>query len=100
MKKIPMLLSLALALGAANLVQAASTDMTDGEIRKVDAANKKLTIRHGEIKNLDMPGMTMVFQVRDPALLDKLIAGEKIKFTAEQMQGAFVVTSVELAPTK
>ena len=42
-----------------------ATEMTDGEIRKVDMDNKKLTIKHGNIKNLDMPGMTMVFQVKD-----------------------------------
>lgn len=74
---------------------AAPKDMAEAEVRKVDKDAKKVTLKHGPIKNLDMPGMTMVFQVRDPALLDKLIAGEKIKFTAEQMQGAFVVTSVE-----
>lgn len=74
---------------------AAPKDMAEAEVRKVDKDAKKVTLKHGPIKNLDMPGMTMVFQVRDPALLDKLIVGEKIKFTAEQMQGAFVVTSVE-----
>lgn len=79
---------------------AAPQDMSEAEVRKVDKDAKKVTLKHGPIKNLDMPGMTMVFQVRDPALLDKLIAGEKIKFTAEQIQGAFVVTRVEQVPTK
>ncbi len=75
-------------------------DMADAEVRKVDKEAKKVTLKHGPIKNLDMPGMTMVFQVRDEKLFDKLVSGEKIKFTAEQLQGAYVVTGVEKAETK
>jgi Cu/Ag efflux protein CusF len=63
---------------------AVSTDMSQGEIRKVDVDNKKITIKHGEIKSLDMPGMTMVFGVKDEALLGKLKVGDKIRFTAER----------------
>ena len=73
----------------------ASNDMADGEIRKVDKENKKITIKHGVIKNLDMPGMTMVFQVKDPALLDKVKTGDKIRFTAEQAGSALVVTNIQ-----
>lgn len=73
----------------------ASKDMAEAEVRKVDKDSKKVTLKHGPIKSLDMPSMTMVFQVRDAALFDKLVAGEKILFTAEQLQGAYVVTSVE-----
>lgn len=51
---------------------------------------------NGEIKNLDMSPMTMVFQVNDPALLDKAKAGDKVRFTADQVKGAFVVMSIEL----
>ena len=69
--------------------------MADGEVRKVDKENKKVTLRHGEIKNLDMPPMSMVFQVRDPALLDKIKPGDKIRFSAEKLEGAFVVTGIE-----
>jgi Cu(I)/Ag(I) efflux system periplasmic protein CusF len=75
-------------------------EMAEAEVRKVDKEAKKVTLKHGPIKNLDMPGMTMVFQVRDEKLFDKLVSGEKIKFTAEQLQGAFVVTGVEKADTK
>jgi Cu(I)/Ag(I) efflux system periplasmic protein CusF len=78
----------------------AAKGMTEGEVRKVDKEAKKVTLKHGPIKNLDMPGMTMVFQVRDAALFDKLTAGDKIMFTAEQLQGAFVVTGVEKVPAK
>jgi Cu(I)/Ag(I) efflux system periplasmic protein CusF len=75
-------------------------DMAEAEVRKVDKEAKKVTLKHGPIKNLDMPGMTMVFQVRDASLFDKLTAGDKIMFTAEQLQGAFVVTGVEKVPAK
>jgi Cu/Ag efflux protein CusF len=71
--------------------------LADGEIRKVDRENKKITIKHGEIKHLDMPGMTMVFQIRDPALFEKLKAGDKVKFMAEKLEGAFVVTVLQPA---
>ena len=71
-------------------------DMTEGEIRKVDKDNKKITIKHGEIKNLDMPGMTMVFQVKDPAMLDKVKTGDKVRFKAEKANGAIVVTDIQL----
>jgi len=71
-----------------------SADMTEGEIRKVDKANRKITIKHGEIKNLDMPGMTMVFQVKDPRMLDTVKTGDKVKFRVEKVGGAFVITDI------
>ena len=58
---------------------------------------KKITIKHGEIKNLDMPGMTMVFQVKDPALLEAVKAGDKVRFKAEKSGGAIVVTDIQPA---
>ena len=72
-------------------------DMTEGEIRKVDKDAKKITIKHGELKNLDMPGMTMVFQVKDPAMLDTVKTGDKIRFKAEKAGGAIVVTDIQPA---
>ena len=85
-----------LALGLAALA-AHSAEMTDAEVRKVDKEAKKITLKHAEIKNLDMPGMTMVFQVKDPAWLDKVKAGDKVKFSAEKTGGAYVVTAIEAA---
>ena len=70
---------------------------TEGEVRKVDKDAKKLTIRHGPIESLDMPAMTMVFQVKDPALLDKVKAGDKVRFAAEKIGGAYTVTRIEPA---
>ena len=78
-------------------VSAVSNDMTDGEIRKVDKDSKKITIRHGEIKNLDMPPMTMVFQVKDATMLDKIQVGDKVKFKVEKQLGQIVVTEMQLA---
>jgi uncharacterized cupredoxin-like copper-binding protein/Cu/Ag efflux protein CusF len=71
------------------------SDMADGEVRKVDRDAKKITLKHGELKALDMPPMTMVFQVGDPALLDSVKVGDKVKFKAEKIGGAFVVTAIE-----
>ncbi len=76
---------------------ASAADMTEGEIRKIDMQQKKLTIKHGEIKNLDMPPMTMVFQVKDGALLDKLKAGDKIRFVVEKSDSGYVVTTIQPA---
>jgi Cu(I)/Ag(I) efflux system protein CusF len=73
----------------------APATLTEAEVRKVDKAAGKITLRHGEIRNLDMPPMTMVFQVRDAALLDKVRAGDQVRFTAEQIQGAYVVLTLE-----
>ena len=75
----------------------ASVEMADGEIRKIDMENKKITIKHGVIKNLDMPGMTMVFQVKDPAMLEKVKTGDKVRFSAEKSGGAIVVTEIKAA---
>ena len=79
----------------AAMEKAPMKDATEGEVRKIDKEARKITLKHGPIKNLDMPGMTMVFQVRDLTVIDKLAVGDKIMFTAEQLQGAFVVTGAE-----
>ena len=91
-----LLLSAALALSQASYAQEKTEEMSNGEIRKIDKDTKKITIKHGEIKNLDMPGMTMVFQVKDPALLEKVKPGDKIKFSAERSGTALVVTDIKL----
>lgn len=75
-----------------------ATEMSEGEVRKVDKAGKKITLRHGPLKNLDMPPMTMVFQVSDAALLDTVKAGDKVRFVASNPGGKLTVT--ELQPVK
>lgn len=72
-------------------------EMSDGEVRKIDLETQKITLRHGEIKNLDMPGMTMVFRVADTALLATVKVGDKVKFNVEKRDGAMVITAMERA---
>jgi len=79
------------------MAQAATGEMTEGEVRKVDKENKKLTLKHGEIKSLEMPPMTMVFQVKDAAMLDKVQAGDKVRFKVEKIGSSFVVTEINAA---
>ena len=73
----------------------ASSEMTSGEVRKVDMDTRKITLKHGDIKNLGMPGMTMVFRVADPNMLEGLKAGDSVRFTAERIDGALTVTAIE-----
>ena len=79
----------------ANATNAAS--MSDGEVRKIDKDAKKITLKHGELKNLEMPAMTMVFQVKDAALLDKVKVGDKVKFKAEKVSAGYAVSEIEVA---
>jgi len=69
--------------------------LSEGEVRKVDKDAKKITIKHGPLTNLDMPPMTMVFQVKDPKMLEQVKAGDKIIFTAEKIGGQYTVTLME-----
>ena len=69
--------------------------LSDGEVRKVDKDAKKITIKHGPLANLDMPPMTMVFQVKDPAMLEQVKAGDKVKFQAEKIAGGYRITRIE-----
>ena len=78
------------------VAQANTMDLTEGVIRKVDKDTKKLTIKHGDIKNLDMPGMTMVFPVKDAAMLDTVKAGDKVRFRAELESGVVLVTKIQV----
>jgi Cu(I)/Ag(I) efflux system protein CusF len=81
----------------ATTVAQASEALSEGEVRKVDKEAKKITIKHGPLANLDMPPMTMVFQVKDTALLEQAKAGDKVKFRAEKSGGSYVVTKIEPA---
>lgn len=71
--------------------------LTEGEVRKVDKDAQKMTIRHGPIENLGMPAMTMVFQVKDPSVLDQVKVGDKIRFSAEKVGNAYTLTEVQSA---
>jgi Cu/Ag efflux protein CusF len=86
----------AAALALASL--AAHAQAYEGEVRKIEKAQGKITLRHGELKALDMPPMTMVFRVSNPAMLDNLAVGDKVKFDAEKIDGQYVVTVIRKAP--
>jgi len=103
MKSIKTLAALALFATASVFsvtthAQSPVADMSDGEVRKIDLETGKVTLKHGDIKNLDMPGMTMVFVVKDKAMLETLKAGDKIKFRAINDSGKFTLT--EIVPAK
>ena len=75
-----------------------ASDMVEGEVRKIDKDAKKITLKHAEIPNLEMASMTMVFQVNDTAMLDAVKVGDKVRFQAQKVGGAIVIT--ELQPVK
>jgi len=113
MKHTRILLAIALAAASGAHAQGAAVDhsahhapaasasasapvQSDGEVRKIDKAQGKVTLRHGPLQNLDMPAMTMVFKAADPKLLDGLKQGDKVRFTAEKVNGTLSVTALEV----
>ena len=76
---------------------AASLPWAQAEVRRIDKVTGKVALKHGEIKNLDMPPMSMVFQVKDPSQLDALQVGQKVRFQAVQDKGAYWVLRIEVA---
>ena len=85
------------AAGEKSSATTAASDLAQGEVKKVDKDAGKVTIKHGPLTTLDMPPMTMVFRVKDPAMLDKVKAGDKIRFKAEKVGGNFTVTEYQPA---
>ena len=91
---LPLILAVALSLGSQSVI--AQSDLIDGQVVKVDQSAGKITIKHGPAKRLGMEsGMTMVYKVRDAAMLTAVKAGNKIKFDAEQVNGQYTVTKIE-----
>jgi Cu(I)/Ag(I) efflux system periplasmic protein CusF len=95
MRKIALVIAGVLALTAAPQNVIAQAGMADGEVTKIDAAQGKITLRHGPIKHLDMDSMSMVFRVKDPAMLKQVKVGDKIKFEADRVDGQITVTKIE-----
>ena len=96
MKKV-LLVVAALALSMATPLWA-QAPATKAEVTKIDKAGGRVTLKHEEIKNLDMPAMTMAYRVSKPDLLDGLAVGSRIRFTAERIDGQYTVTSISKAP--
>jgi Cu/Ag efflux protein CusF len=82
------------AIAGLAMVTGAQAQDAEGEVRKIDKAQGKITLKHGEIKNLDMPPMTMVFRVKDPSMLDTVSVGDKVRFSAEKFDGQYTVTVI------
>ena len=72
-------------------------ETSEGEVRKVDRSTRKITLKHGPIPNLEMPPMTMVCVAGDPAMLDRVKVGDKVRFTADKVGGQYTVTRIEPA---
>jgi len=85
------------APGAQAPTASPSAALTEGEVRKIDKEAGKITLKHGPLTNLEMPAMTMVFRVRDPAMLDKVRTGDKVRFAADKVGGALTITQIEPA---
>ena len=82
---------------AATKVAQAPAEMSEGEVRKIDKENRKITLKHGPLKNLDMPAMTMVFEVADPAMLGQVKTGDKVRFVAANPGGKLTITQIQVA---
>lgn len=74
---------------------AAATEMSAGEIKKVDRESGKITIKHGRLYRLEMEPMTMAFRVADPRMLDQVQAGDKVRFDADKVKGVLTVVKME-----
>ena len=85
--------------GAAHAGHAApaTAELTDGEVKKIDKEAGKITLRHGEIKNLNMAAMTMVLRVKDAAMLDQVKVGDKVRFAADRVNGAVTIVQMQRA---
>ena len=83
---------------AAAASTAPQAELSEGEITRSDPRTLRLTLKHGEIKNLEMPPMTMVFRVADASVVGDLKPGDKVRFRAEQISGAYHVQRIESAP--
>ena len=82
---------------AADAPKAAAVEPADGVITKIDKSGAKATIKHGEIKSVGMGAMTMTFKFQDPAALEKVAVGDKVKFQVKEIGGDYVVTAIEKA---
>ena len=89
--KVALVLGMALGLAGG----ASAQEYTSGEVTKIDAAQKKLTIKHGELTNLDMLAMTMVFVVAEDSMIEEVEVGQKIEFTADRVNGRITVTDIK-----
>ena len=86
------------AAGAGAATDRDGRPWVEAEVRRVDRSNRRVSLRHGPIPNLDMGGMTMVFQLSDPALLEQVQPGQRIRFSAALIQGEYTVMQIAPLP--
>jgi Cu(I)/Ag(I) efflux system protein CusF len=91
--------AVALSLSISSVGAFAQDATVSGEVKKIDTAAAKITLKHGPIKKLDMDenGMTMVFRVQDPAMLKQVKVGDKVQFEADRVDGQITVTKIQKA---
>jgi Cu/Ag efflux protein CusF len=89
---------LLLAAALAGLTSAALAEPVDGEVIKVDKPQRRITLKHGPIKNIDMPAMSMTFRLANPAWADSVKVGDKVKFEADKVNGYFTITKLDAQP--
>jgi Cu/Ag efflux protein CusF len=100
MRKLSLAFLSAFVFSSIALLQSgdAASNMTSGQVMKVDQSAGKITLKHGPMKKFNMDeGMTMVYQVQDPSLLNRVKVGDKVQFDAEQVNGVFTVTKIQKA---
>jgi Cu/Ag efflux protein CusF len=98
MSRLRQIAILSATLAATALLSlAAHAQSVEGEVKRIDPDSGKVTLKHGEIKNLDMPAMQMSFRVADPAWLKTLQVGDKVKFDATKVNGQFTITAITVA---
>lgn len=73
----------------------AAADLSEGTVKKVDTATQRVMLAHGPIANLGMGPMTMMFKVKEPAMLKMLKDGDKVRFRVEDIGGAYTIVHIE-----
>lgn len=89
---------LLIALGATGMTGLAQAQPVDGEVTKIDKVQHRMTLRHGAIKNLDMPPMSMTFRLADPSWAERYKVGDKVRFEADKVDGYFVLIKLDRLP--
>ena len=86
----------AVGLALAGLVSAvaAPSAPVQAEVRKIDAAAGKITLKHGAIPELELPAMTLVYIVQNPAQLANIQPGDTIRFSADKVNGQYTAVSI------
>ena len=88
--------AVALSLTFSSTASRAQSNLVNGEVKKIDESAGKITLKHGPIKNLGMDeGMTMVFRVKDPAMLKAVKEGDKVQFNADRVEGEITITAIQ-----